>query len=92
MSEFRPQVNSSKTLTKIKLDLSPDDSLLAIAFQYKLILWDLIKGTKMEIVEMKNICDVRFNKSGDKLIFGLYQGEVFKVDLDSVLNLAATTK
>ena len=66
------------------INLSPDSTLLAIAFQYTLVLWNLIKGTKTEIVEMKNICDVRFNKSGDKLIFGLYQGEVFKVDLDSV--------
>ena len=60
--------------------------MLAIAFNERLILWDLKKDTKEELRQLSNINDVRFNPSGTTLIIGLYEGGVYKIDLSSESN------
>ena len=62
---------------------SADGSLLAVAFNYELILWDLKKGSKTKLVERKNINDVRFNPAGNRIVVGLFEGDVYKIDLDA---------
>ena len=52
-----------------------------IAFNYELILWDLVKGSKTKLLEAKNINVVRFNTEGSRIVFGLFEGEVYKVDI-----------
>ena len=52
-----------------------------IAFNYELILWDLVKGSKTKLLEAKNINVVRFNTEGSRIVFGLFEGDVYKVDI-----------
>ena len=56
---------------------------MAVAFNYELILWDLKKGSKTTLADLKNINDVRFNPAGNRIVVGLYEGDVYKIDLDS---------
>jgi len=63
-------------------DISPNKSLMAIASYFELVLVDLsTKETVEEFSLGTEINDVRFNKSGKRLVAGLHNGEVFKVDL-----------
>ena len=64
-----------------KLSHLSADNLLAIAFNFALVLWDLKKGTKVKVLELEDINDVRFSPDGTKMIVGLYTGDVYKVDL-----------
>ena len=54
---------------------------MVVAFNYELILWDLYKESKTKLAELKNINDVRFNPAGSRVVVGLYEGDVYKVDL-----------
>ena len=56
---------------------------MVVAFNYELILWDLKKGSKTKLVELKNINDVRFNPAGNRIVVGLFEGDVYKIDLDA---------
>ena len=65
-----------------KFDISPDKSLLAIICTDQLVLLDFSKGTRIKRLNLGwNHTDVRFNPSGTRLIVGLFEGEVFKVDM-----------
>ena len=64
------------------LDISPSKLLLAIASGHELVLVDISKTTKIKEFKLgTGILDVRFNQSGTRLIVGLHEGEVFKIDL-----------
>ena len=63
-------------------DLSPNKSLLAVACRTAVVLWDIRKAVKIQNFDLGNrINDVRFNPSGDKLIVGLHDGEIHKIEL-----------
>ena len=63
-------------------DLSPNKSLLAVACHSAVVLWDIKKGVKIEQFNLgTGVHDVRFNTTGNRLIAGLYDGEVFKIEL-----------
>ena len=65
-------------------DISPNKSLLAIACRNELVLWDILKSRTIEYFNLgPMLCDVRFNPSGTRIIVGLLDGEVFKIDLVS---------
>ena len=63
-------------------DLSPNQTLLAVASDTAVVLWDFKNATKIKEFKLdKNIFDVRFSPDGTRLVAGLYEGEVFKIDL-----------
>ena len=65
----------------VNLDISPNKSLLAIASDYELVLVDFAKVTKIKEFKLgTRIADVRFNRSGTRLVAGLLEGEVYKID------------
>ena len=66
----------------VNADLSPNKSLLAVACKSAVILWDIRKAVKIEQFDLgSTINDVGFNPTGDKLIVGLHEGEVYKIEL-----------
>ena len=63
-------------------DLSPNKILLAVACDSAVVLWDIRNTVKIEQFDLgSKIYDLRFNQSGDKLVVGLYEGEVYKIEL-----------
>ena len=63
-------------------DLSPNKTLLAVASDTAVVLWDFKNATKIKEFKLgKYIHDVKFNRDGTRLVAGLYEGEVFKIDL-----------
>ena len=66
-------------------DISSNKSLLAIASEYELVLLDFSKITEIKKFVLgtheNELEDMRFNQSGTKLVAGLHEGEVFKIDL-----------
>ena len=63
-------------------DISPDESLIAVATDYELVLLDFSKLTTIKKFKLRSShMDVRFNQSGSRLIVGIDGGEVFKIDL-----------
>ena len=63
-------------------DLSPDKSLLAVACESSVVLWDIRNVVKIEQFDLgPGIVDLRFNPSGDKIIVGLHDGQVFKIKM-----------
>ena len=66
-------------------DLNPKKSLLAVACNSAVVLWDIEKVVKIEQFDLgteeSRVHDVRFNPTGDKLIAGLSEGEVFLIEL-----------
>lgn len=66
-------------------DLSPNKSLLAVACRSAVVLWDIRKAIKIEQFNLGSvslICELRFNPSGDKIIVGLHNGQVFKIEMN----------
>ena len=64
-------------------DLSPNKSLLAVACGYAVVIWDIRKAVKLEQFDLGPITmDLRFNPTGDKIIVGLYDGQVFKIEIN----------
>ena len=64
-------------------DLSPNKLLLAVACRSAVVLWDmrtLVKHKQFDLGYL--VYDLRFNPTGDKLIVGLYEGEVFKIEIE----------
>ena len=63
-------------------DLSPNKSLMAVACDSAVVLWDIRNGVKIEQFDLgSDINDVQFNPSGDKLVVGLSDGQVFKIEM-----------
>ena len=63
-------------------DLSPNKTLLAVASHTAVVLWDFKNATKIKEFKLgKYINDVKFNRDGTRLVAGLYEGEIFKIDL-----------
>ena len=79
--DFRSEFFNSCSLNSKVSRLSADNSLLAIAFNDVLVLWNLNKGTKVKVLELEDINDVRFSPDGTKIVIGLYTGDVYKIDL-----------
>ena len=68
-------------------DLDHTQSVLAVACQTAVVLWDVKKATKIKEFNLGNkIYDVRFNPVGDTLVAGNGEGEIFKIDLKSGSN------
>ena len=75
------------------IDLSPNKSLLAVACDSAVVLWDIKNAVKIGQFDfgyestcifertLGHIYDVRFNPTGDKIIAGLNGGEVFIIEL-----------
>ena len=63
-------------------DLSPNKSILAVACYSAVVLWDIKNVIKIEQFDLgSGINDVRFNPSGDKLVVGSFEGEVYRIQL-----------
>ena len=65
-------------------DLSPNQSLLAVACYSAVILWDIREGkfNKIEQFDLgPKINDLRFNPTGDKIIVGSFGGEIYEIEL-----------
>ena len=62
-------------------DISPNKLMLAVATDSGVVIWDLKKVTKIKEFKLGWCSDVRFNHAGDKIIVGLFDGEVYKIDL-----------
>ena len=65
-------------------DLSPNKSLLAVACPDGIVLWDIRNAVKIERFDFadRGVHDLKFNPSGDKLIVGLYDGQVYKLEIE----------
>ena len=64
------------------VDLSPNKAVLAVACNSAVVLWDMKRLVKIKEMELgPDIMDLRFNPSGDRLIVGLKEGEVFKIEM-----------
>ena len=64
-----------------KVDLSPDKSLLAVACDAAVVIWDMKRVVKLEEFGFDDVRDLRFNPSGDKLIVGLLEGEILTIEM-----------
>ena len=64
-------------------DLSPNKTILAVGYDSGVVLWDFKNGTKIKELNLGEspTRDLRFNPTGDRLVVGLYDGRVFKIDL-----------
>ena len=63
-------------------DLSPNGSLLAVACSSVVALWDIRKAVKIKEFDLGlRVNDLQFNPSGDKLIVGLHEGDIFKIEM-----------
>ena len=63
-------------------DLNASKTVLAVASDTAVVLWDFKKATKLKEFSLGNeICDVRFNPAGNTLVAALYGGEIFTLDL-----------
>ena len=51
------------------------------------------KGSKTTLAGLKNINDARFNPAGNRIVVGLFEGDVYKIDLvsDSVSSASASS-
>ena len=66
----------------LNMDLSPNQSVLAVACSSAVVLWDMNKLVKIKQFDLgSGINDLRFNPSGDTLIVGLHKGEIFKIEM-----------
>ena len=64
-------------------DLNPNKSVLAVACGKGVVFWDVRNAVKIEEFDLGiRVHDLRFNPSGDKLIVGLADGQVFKFELE----------
>ena len=63
-------------------DINPNKSILAVACYSSVVLWDMKKQVKMKEFDLApDIRALQFNPSGDKIIVGAYEGEVFKIEM-----------
>ena len=81
-------LTDGKLLHKLKLpdwcnnfDLNSDRTLLAVAHEKGVSIWNFLSLSKIKEIELNAVMDVRFNESGTKLIVGQYNGQVSKIDL-----------
>ena len=58
-------------------DLNMDKTLLAVAHSDGLSIWNFSSRIKLKEIEINDVWDVRFNESGTKLVFGLYDGTIY---------------
>ena len=82
------ELNNGKQLHKLDLpsfcnnfDLNTDETLLAVAHEKGVSIWNFLSLSKIKEIELNAVMDVRFNESGTKLIVGQYNGQVSKIDL-----------
>ena len=74
--------NLSHSSSCLNFDLNPLQTVLAVACNTAVVLWDFKNGKKIKQFNLgKSIRDVRFNLAGNTLVAGLYDGRVFKIDL-----------
>ena len=63
-------------------DLNASKTVLAVACDTSVVLWDYKKATKIKEFKFgENIDDVRFNPAGNTIVAGLGGGEIFKIDV-----------
>ena len=62
-------------------DLNSEKSLLAVAHDQGVSLWDFSNVVQVMEIELYYVSDVRFNEHGTTLIVGQKQGQVSKIDL-----------
>ena len=64
-------------------DLSPNNTILAVGCDSGVVLWDFETATKIKELKLgeSSTNDLRFNPTGDRLVVGLQDGQVFKIDL-----------
>lgn len=79
---------NGKLLKKILLSdycynvhLNPDRTLLAVAYQKGVLIWNFSNYTLIKEIQIGPVYDAKFNDLGTKVIFGEYDGELYKVDL-----------
>lgn len=82
------ELNNGKQLHKLDLpsfcnnfDLNTDETLLAVAHEKGVSIWNFSSFSQIMEIELESVSDVRFNEPGTKLIFGQYNGNVWKIDL-----------
>ena len=57
--------------------------MLAVGCGEGVVFWDARNAVKIEQFDLgTRVHDLRFNQSGDKLIVGLADGQVFKFDIE----------
>ena len=62
-------------------DLNPGRTLLAVAHNSGVSIWDFSSRTKLTEINFNDVVDVRFNEDGTKLIVGQYDGQVSLVGM-----------
>ena len=63
-------------------DLSPDKTILAVGCMSGVVLWDFRNAKKLKEIKLgQHANDLRFNPTGNRLVVGLDDGRVFKIDL-----------
>ena len=62
-------------------DLDSERTLLAVAHEKGVSIWNFSSLSKITEVELNAVMDARFNESGTTLIVGQYNGQVSKIDL-----------
>ena len=62
-------------------DLNSEKTVLAIAHDEGVSIWDYSKRNKIMEIELHQVNDVRFNEAGTKLIVGQFNGQVSRIDL-----------
>ena len=62
-------------------DLNSEKSLLAVAHDQGVSIWDFTNVIQISEIELDKVSDVRFNMHGTTLILGQKDGQVSKIDL-----------
>lgn len=62
-------------------DLNSQKTLLAVAHDEGVSIWNFSNLVKISETELKSVFDVRFNKAGTRLIVGQKDGQISKIDL-----------
>ena len=81
-------LEDGKLLHKLQLfswcknfDLNSEKSLLAVAHDQGVSIWDFTNVIQISEIELDKVSDVRFNMHGTTLILGQKDGQVSKIDL-----------
>ena len=81
-------LENGKLLHKLKLpswcknfDLNSEKTLLAVAHQQGVSIWDFHNRIQIMEIELNDVTDVRFNEHGTTLIVGQFDGQVSRIDL-----------
>ena len=66
-----------------EIEINKDKTIMAIATEKNIILWDYQKKhTIKEMVVGDYPCTLKFNPEGNRLLIGLYDGSLIKIDIE----------